>query len=261
MSDLSNAAAVRSCPPRTASTEERRERGLGRVRQVLLGAVLVMGLYGTPGLAAPPDGGGSGNGTPPARPEVTFEAGAVEVDGLTPEGEVVLFGVARRTLGYHQRLVRIEEASVADATGYARFEIEDGVPLHAVWVAVDLATGGMAAGPTPGFPRGVRPFPTAGLHGGGGLPDRLGGALEAAQILYVRPGEGAWGTALRDGSVLDLDGLHNGSFEVALADFAPVNTVSPSAAPDEVAAGDLVVVVDSVNLVLFILRVTPDALH
>lgn len=203
--------------------------------------------------AAPPE--------PPVRPELVFQDGAVEVQGLTPGGDVVLFGVARRALGYHQRVERVDEVLTADATGFARFELSDGVAPTAVWAVIDLSTGTLAAGPTPGFARQVRPFPTAGLHGRGGLPGSLVQSLEAAQILYVRPGEGAWGAALLDGNVYDRDGADNGSFELALEDLVPVGPETPLSPPVAISAGDVIVVVDSTNLSLFTLRVTPDAVR
>jgi len=249
-------------PNRVASREPRQEVPMKTVRRILIVVVILVSAFGVAAQALPaPQAADPPGGQPAVHPDLQFQDGAIEVNGLTPEGEVVLFGVARRLLGYHQRIERVEQTNIADATGYARFEIEDGLPELAVWAAIDLTTGEIAAGPSPGFPRGVRTFPTAGLRGGGGLPDRLGQSLEDAQILYVRPGEGAWGTALLDGGLYDLDGPGNGSFEVALRDFIPVNTLSPSGPPEEIAAGDRIVVVDSTNLTLFTLRVTPDALH
>lgn len=253
---------IQRYPNRVAGSGKRQEVPMKRLRRVLLAVVALVSAFGVAAQALPsPQATDPPAGHPAVHPDLHFQDGAIEVDGLTPEGEVVLFGVARRLLGYHQRVERIEQADVADATGFARFELEDGLPELAVWAAVDLTTGEIAAGPSPGFPRGVRAFPTAGLRGGGGLPDRLGQSLEDAQILYVRPGEGAWGTALLDGGLYDLDGPGNGSFEAALQDFVPVNTLSPTGPPEKIAAGDRIVVVDSTHLTLFTLRVTPDALH
>jgi len=223
--------------------------------------VLLLLFVSFPGLAGAQGVGGTPADPPVVRPEIVFDAGGVSVAGLTPGGEAVLFGVARRALGYHQRVERVEEVLVADGEGSARFEMPEGVPVTAVWAVVDLTTGEIAAGPSPGFSRSVRPFPTAGLHGRGGVPGRLSAALEGAQILYVRPGEGAWGTALLDGGVYDQDGADDGAFEVSLADLVAVGTSGTAAPPAEVAAGDLVVVVDSTDLSLFTLRVTPDALR
>jgi len=235
---------------------ERFVRSLSRV----LVFVCLLGIS-LPGAVAGQEGNAPPSDPPVVRPEIVFEAGAVSVEGLTPGGEAVLFGVARRALGYHQRVERVEEVLVADAEGVARLEMPEGVPVTAVWALVDLTTGELAAGPSPGFSRSVRPFPTAGLRGRGGVPGRLSAALEGAQILYVRPGEGAWGTALLDGGVYDQDGADDGAFEVSLADLVAVGTSGTAVPPAEVAAGDLVVVVDSTDLDLFVLRVTPDALR
>lgn len=109
-----------------------------------------------------------------------------------------------------------------------------------------------------------RPTDTAGLHGRGGEPGRLRLALGYGQVLYVRPTAGAWGTALLDGGVYDLDGEHDGAFEIALDGLVPVagsEGLSTTEPPTEVAADDLIFVVDPTDLTLYSLRVTPDALH
>lgn len=198
---------------------------------------------------------------PPVRPELTFEEEGVSVSGLSPEGEAVLFGVARLRLGYHQRVERFERVLVADASGAARFEPSEGLPPTAVWTVVDLPTGETAFGPTPGFERTPRQLPTAALHGRGGVPGRLHHALESAQILYVRPGEGAWGMALLEGTRFDRDEVDDGVFDVAFEDFVAAATAEPAEPPAEPAAGDVVLMVDPTDLTPYSLRVTPDALR
>lgn len=208
--------------------------------------------------AAPPSGTPE---APAAAPALAFDGDAIVATGLSPAGEVILFGVARVPLGYLQRIERFEEVLVADAAGEARLELDEPLPALAVWAAVDTTTGALATAPTPGFPRAARPFPTAGLHGGGrGVPARMLQAIEAAHVLYVRPGEGAWGIAMIEGGAYDADGADDGVLELELDRMVPVGASSP-APPTESLPGDVLVVVDPTDLSLFTLRVTPDVLH
>lgn len=204
--------------------------------------------------------------TPPPviKPEISFDAEAVVADGLTPEGHAVMFGIARRWLGYHQRVERFEEVLTADADGATRLELGEDVPPFAMWVVVDLQSGEAATGPTPGFSGTVHPFPSAGLHGRGGEPDRLRQALESGQILYVRPGVGAWGLTPFDGGGFDADGTDDGAFEVALGDLLPTrgsDQLPAAEPPTAIAPGDLIYVVDPRDVTLYSIRVTPDVLH
>lgn len=198
---------------------------------------------------------------PPAHgPELTFDEQGLAVSGLTPGGEVAVFGVGRVPLEYLTRVVRHEAILTADATGVAILELPEGLPERSVWAAVDLTTGGLVTSSPPTFPAAAKPLPATALRRGRaeGL-SRLGHSIQKAQVLWVRPGTGAWGTALEEGGTLDLDGADDGAFEIALEDLVPV-AASPLERPGGVDAGDVLLVVDPDTLTLFTLRVTPDLL-
>jgi hypothetical protein len=197
--------------------------------------------------------------------ELTFEPGALVVSGLTPGGEALLFSVAREPRGYFTRVARRDEVLVADATGAARFELlaEDGapadLPLKAVWVVVDWTSGGIGASATPGFPAEERGLPPGTLRRGpGNLLNRLADRLESAEIVLIRPGglesRGIWGLSVMDGSVFDQDESDDGAFEAALDDLIPLADGPPP--PEEVVAGDVVVLVDPRTLTFFAVRLT-----
>ncbi|MFW6012447.1 MAG: hypothetical protein ACOC92_01920 [bacterium] len=220
----------------------------------------------------PPD---EENGPPP-RPNMSFADDGVSLSGLTPGGEAVLFGVAVRAMGFHNRVERYAEVLAADEEGEARLELSEELPPRAVWAVVDLPSGEIETSPTPGFPREAQPFPTAGLRGQGQGLDRFRHAVRGAHVLFVRPGEeaGAWGFIADDGSGYDLDGEQDGFVELSLEQLRPLEErpeeggdedaedgaeegSDPEDPPAEFLPDDLLVVNDPTELDLYALQVPP----
>lgn len=203
---------------------------------------------------------------------LSLEEAAVIASGLTPGGEALVFSIAREPQQYFTRVARRDEVLPVDGLGELRYQpFEDGSPLPfaAVWVVVDLATARAAHGATPGFSSPARPLPADGVRrGSGGRWNRLAARLNEAQVLLVRPAEappgppegdsepGAWGAYWMDGSGRDLDGADDGALETALDALVPVIAGGPPP-PEELAPGDLLVLVDPSSLAYFLVRFTP----
>lgn len=238
----------------------------------LLLAAVALGPAPVQGQADDPPDQGEG---PPPRPTMTFAGDAVSLSGLTPGGEAVLFGVAVRAMGFHNRVERYAEVLPTDDDGEARLELSEELPPRAVWAVVDLPSGAIETSPTPGFPRQAQPFPTAGLRGQGEGLDRFRHNVRGAHVLFVRPGEdgGAWGFIADDGSGYDLDGVQDGFVELSLAQLRTLGRSpeeggdeaaedgadeGPEDPPAEILPDDLLVVIDPTELELYTLRVPAD---
>lgn len=242
---------------------------------LLLLAAVAVGPAPVQGQADDPPDQGEG---PPPRPVLAFAEDAVSLSGLTPGGEAVVFGVAVRAMGFHNRVERYAEVLAADEAGEASLELSEELPPRAVWAVVDLPSGEIATSPTPGFPRQAQPFPTAGLRGQGQGLDRFRHAVRGAHVLFVRPGEeaGAWGFIADDGSGYDLDGVQDGFVELSLEQLRPLrrspedggeegsedgtdggSEEGPAEAPAEFLPDDLLVVIDPTELDLYALQVPP----
>lgn len=190
-----------------------------------------------------------------AAPELAFETHALVASGLAPGAEVVFHGVGREHQAYFWRLVQTREPVMADATGTARLELpeEDRVPPRSLWTVVDPATGELAIGSPPGFTPEEIPFPARGLgESEAGAWRTLRTDFQAMEILYVRPGSGAWYLVAVEGSASDDDLQEDSTLTVRLEDAEVLWGSEP--APRGLAPGDLVVAVSLDTLQYFAAR-------
>lgn len=181
-----------------------------------------------------------------AEPVLAFEERAVVVSGLTPQGQVVWFSVAKQIEGGMAHFVRREEVLPdADGDGAVRFELDRTVPLQSIWVAVDLATGAAAVGTPEGYTLRDASAPPGRGRGVAGRPDWVEEGREILEMLVVRPGQGAWGMTLGDGGANDEDGRGDGRSTAALARMRAVGTSTANPAPlERFEPKDLVFAVD-----------------
>lgn len=178
-----------------------------------------------------------------AQPALEFGEDAVLAKGLTPGGPVAWFSVANERGEWLDVLVRRQVESTADAAGAATFTLEKPLPKLSVWAIVDLTTGGFdLASPANDGLREV-PFPADALQANpAGEVPFLDGARSYLEVFLARPGEGAWGLTIGDGTELDADGVPDGRTRVAISSLLPLTAGRSSAR--SIASGDVIVVVD-----------------
>lgn len=189
----------------------------------------------------------------PAR--ITFEEGAVVVDGVAAGGRLVLSGAATGREGFQRYLFRHEEVLTADATGTARLELDRPLPADSVWFAVDLASGELAVAAPEGTELREVPVPARALR------QALDGLDEERRYLYVlvvRPtpaaaaeeAAAAWTGAIGDGAPSDGDGRQDGRVSALLAELEPLAAEGPPP-PAALAPGFVLVAVDPLTLDFF----------
>ncbi|HEX2162491.1 MAG TPA: hypothetical protein VHM02_00940 [Thermoanaerobaculia bacterium] len=214
-------------------------------RPLSLAAALLFAVLALPALAAPP--------------AVRFEERAAVVEGLEPDGEVVVVAVARGVAGFLPYHLTIAERRTADAAGTARVELEQELPAASVWAVVDLAEGEVVLAAPPGGEVREIAFP------GGGVPAslrRLEDRRESLMVLWLRPepaeGEvsvepvGAWAGRAFDGSARDGDERQDRRLSVRLDLLEPLGDSPPP--PEEVAPGDVLVGIDTETLEVYTFR-------
>lgn len=185
-----------------------------------------------------------------AKTTITFEEQAV-VATVTPGAKTAWFAVVHEWKGYGLRLV--ERATLLaddDRDGIVRLNLGRSAARESVWMVVDLASGDSAVEAPPGMKLHRRPLPAAALHSR--ASDRAAHVAHKATfsiVWLVRPGVGAWMSAIDDGNASDGDGTFDGSVEAALERMTPVGD-SP-APPDDFRRDDVVAAIAPLTLEIF----------
>lgn len=193
----------------------------------------------------------------PKAPVITVQKTSVLVEGITPQGQVVWFSVAREVAEDDVATVvsRSDVMKDDDGDGKVVWEIAGEVPLRSIWVAVDLGTGRFAAAAPTGYPLRRVGFRGRGLARGTRRSDRVEDARHAAEVLLVRPGQGAWRSRVSDGRGDDEDGFADGQIAAALDHLSPVASTAPPPARFE--PKDVVVLIDPIKMEVTIESAAP----
>ncbi|HRC87348.1 MAG TPA: hypothetical protein PK413_17240 [Thermoanaerobaculia bacterium] len=192
--------------------------------------------------------------TPPAQAlappglELAFDTSALIARNLTPGGTVLFFGLAREAKEGGNVLVRREqELADDDADGKVVWDLGTPLSTRAVWALVDESTGAVvfanpdAEGPAPGLL-----FPSTGLYHDLAAGSALADERVEVEVLWLRPGVGAWKLSAADGDPSDLDGETNGFLSWAAGAGTPL--AGGPAAPTSFATGDVVLVLDPLTM-------------
>lgn len=181
-------------------------------------------------------------------PQVTFERDGVIASGVTPDAEVVFFSVAREPKGYSSLIRRRQGIERdLDRDGIVRFAVTPSLPRKSVWAVLDMSSGLVTITGPPGFDFSKLAIPGNRIKRGlTGKLDRLELDEGWVEILFARPGVGAWTLTMMDGAPIDEDRNVDGKFILPLERMQAVKAGLP--VPDEVRNGDVLVVIDTSEL-------------
>jgi hypothetical protein len=171
--------------------------------------------------------------------------GDLVISEATPGASVLWLGVARERPEWTTRVVR-RHGLVVDDDGDGAVQATLGMPAapHSVWLAVDLATGDWASWLPDGFSdRQVELPPDALVHSAeDGQARSMAIVGRSADVILVRPDVGAWWLRAADGGPGDGNRAIDGTIRPSFGQMQPIQG-SP-AAPEAVADGDLIIVID-----------------
>ncbi|HVG22580.1 MAG TPA: hypothetical protein VND45_00365 [Thermoanaerobaculia bacterium] len=183
------------------------------------------------------------------RLSLSFDGRAAVVDGVTPGGQLVVYskGVSESSL-HHAATMGIRFV-VRDATGSGRVRIDAGreLPPDSVWALIDVSSGRHevisrgALARRSGLPPGV--LRSLGVA----QANRLTLDLPIAEVLVVRPGEGAWHGVIADGGESDDDARPDGHAVFSPRALKEMQAKNPKVL-DRVRKRDVVVIIDPVTL-------------
>ncbi len=181
---------------------------------------------------------------------VEISTTSVTAVGMTPGARVAWLAASRERPQWVTTVQKwVTTDSVADASGRARVNIDLTIPVKSIWIAVDMATGAVAAASPAKYPwRTEVPFPFGGVVE---AEDRSGVASirdshNDLDVLVVRPTVGAWSLSAHH------DDAESRGAPGTLLDFK--NLAAMPGSPDRptiLVGGDVVVAIDPERMEFF----------
>lgn len=185
---------------------------------------------------------------------LTLNGSTVAISGISPRGQVYVYGVMRTNVTGYTQLLRYAGPLDAAQDGSATLTLREPFSGDAFFFAIDLASGGSGRITPGGQP--VREFvlPDGALKkANNGQLQQLETHLPIANLLLVRPGTGAWELTVGDGGPDDDDHAANG---ISTNRPEQMNAVGRSPeAPKNFRADDLLFVFDPMSVAMLSLRV------
>jgi hypothetical protein len=186
--------------------------------------------------------------TPSAAPApvLVINGDKVTATGLTPNRSLYILGLSVYTVSHEPRQRHTEAMPRADAHGAFELKMPIVVPEKSLWLLLDLTTGRytLASG---GLPLRMMTFPPNALKSNGlGELRHIESQLVYAEVVWVRPGVGAWQMIAGDGGRFDADGVTDGRTRLSVDDMNPIAD-SPEH-PKKIEKGDTVFIFDGRDL-------------
>jgi hypothetical protein len=150
-------------------------------------------------------------GAAPPELRVEFEARAVTIRGISIGGDVVVYSLARDQVQFNYAHTSIWRFVATETGGGAVRLVTSGeIDARRLWVVVDQASGRSLITRTSSLEPVERLAPALLRQEKDGRGDRVSLPFEVAEVLLIRPGEGAWMTPVGDGGGDDDDGKPDG---------------------------------------------------
>jgi hypothetical protein len=177
---------------------------------------------------------------------LTFGERSVTVSGATPGSDVVLFAIAKEpgnsVVPVPMKTVHAVVLHDDDHDGTVIFERQRAVPLIAVWVAVDLASGQWVASGSPGFDAQTIPLESLAKQDNAGQLRKLSALVPEMDVLLVRPGTGAWRVYAAKTSTIDENGRAARPLQIDVGAMIPLATSLPKL--DAIHQGDILALIE-----------------
>jgi hypothetical protein len=164
----------------------------------------------------------------PSRVALSLSGQELTATGLTPGGQVVWFSVSRDAADYAELIIPMSSLGAADNNGTAVLSLPQMPPSQSIWITVDLTTGSHAVTGSARFsPNQLGGGAFSVQPGSGAAADELQDAGATVEVLWVRPGIGAWTLGLAGDSPRNLAGAGN-PVRFALDQMQPVGGSPPA---------------------------------
>jgi hypothetical protein len=151
---------------------------------------------------------------------VSINPKSLVISGVSPGGQVIVFGRSCRSTGGRVRLIRHTFVERDDDRDGAVTIAMETIPEFSVFVAVDYESGQFAsAAPRGGAARIMNMTRVPEWREGSEIVDFNRGYLD---FLFVRPGKGAWVLDVVQGTARDDDGVVDGNLRLRIGSMKPL---------------------------------------
>ncbi len=187
--------------------------------------------------------------------QIAVGTASVRVTNATAGGDVILFSSSldsKRGLLWQYTEAR---SVAADGTGSLAFAPPWRVRFRSIWIAIDVASGRYAVGGPIGYDVAILPFPTQLLKkDADGVLGLFGAQILSADMVVVRPKEGAWRATAIEANTGDADREKDGRLSFAIVDAIPIPGTKTSP-PRRLKNGDVIAVTDTGVMQTFITEI------
>ena len=177
-------------------------------------------------------------------PSLTFAFSSIEVSGVPPSHDVLVFSIAREQRPYWVNVAQRQRILSGPLTNGARtWDLGQRIPPKSIWCAVDLATADYAVAEPPGFHAApISPSPLFSRSSAASAIESVEHDRVDAIIILAHPGSGAWTARNADGGTTDTE-KQNGRTALRFESMQPVaKTIPPP--PHTLAPNDTVIIID-----------------
>jgi hypothetical protein len=192
-------------------------------------------------------------------PQLSFSNDRIIADGVTAGAETWWFGVVHTSRGWDHVVMCVDRAVTDDdADGSVELVWDRGVlPRQSAWLVVDMASGEhTTAAPTGMSLREIDLGPASLVYEGEQVTGVVQEQVRYLEAFLAQPGLGAWRLTSGDGSPSDDDGSADGKIVVRFATMRSQD--GDMAAPESASPGDIVAVVDALELRIGVYSLTGD---
>jgi hypothetical protein len=192
--------------------------------------------------------------------KITTSDDRLLIEGLRPGASVALLSAAHERAYYMSRIVSSREVLTDDdRDGRIEYKPASGIAFQSIWIITDLASGETKV-ITPAGYKAIEMFQQG--AGRGNAVNITGNIFdigrERADILVVRPNEGAWALPVREGGLKDAPVAARGRSAVPLVKLLPLRPAFGSP-PPALKDGDVVAIVDAVRMEYWVASVARGA--
>jgi hypothetical protein len=190
-----------------------------------------------------------------APPTIAFASQEVRIAPVRAGARIVLFFASLRgSGGILRQNSRAEILVDDDRDGLIVYRPAGGIPHRSLWIAIDLDTGERGfVSPSPALNRLLRHSPSLFKRDAEGVLGVYDREQLSADMVIVRPGEGAWRVRAHEGGSGDADRSRNGKLSLASADALAVAGKAPP--PRKLRKGDVIALIDPDRLEALIVEV------